>query len=242
MNKLFFLALLFFALDGLAQTHPTIRSGRPGQSIDSNSVGKNIIQIQSGVSVDDTQSADRSVLNNLLRFGVSEAVELNGAFDYVSTNNDLSGVDNIQLGGRVKVIDSNDQIVESLNLQFRTRLKGSGDFKRDRQSFNFISSAQLKSIYDFSFTINLGLENDGADPYLNKLWTFSISRDLTENLSLFIEPYGTKSRDSNVLSLNTGLSYLFSKNISFDFSFGRNISDGNYKFVSSGISARHSMF
>ncbi|MCR9205975.1 MAG: hypothetical protein NXH75_15435, partial [Halobacteriovoraceae bacterium] len=102
------LLILFTLVSSYAQKAPTIRTGRPGQSIGSHVVGTNIFQIQSGVEYNRTKTTSENeawINNNVFRYGLDEKYELSGVIDLKSQDPSLSGFDNVQVGGRVNLID-----------------------------------------------------------------------------------------------------------------------------------------
>lgn len=231
------LFVLLFSINAFSQTSEMISTGRPGQSIGSDTVGNKIIQLQSGYQYDDYESGDTQTNNNIIRYGIGETFEVSTVFDYKKMQEDFSGTDNLQLGAR-KSFTFFDFFIQSLAVQLRTRFKGSGDFKRDRQSYELLSSMSFNPIKEIAYGFNFSLSTDGFDTYINKFYALSFSYNIKDNFSFFIEPYGNKGRAQNVISINSGFSYTVTKNLAFDFSVGEGLSNSDDQFVSFGFSVR----
>ena len=91
-------ALLFvLAFSGFAQAqfNETIRTGRPGQSINPFTVGRGMLQFQQGYTFDKSETEtdanrlmfmngvrENSTFENVIRYGIMERVEINAAIDY----------------------------------------------------------------------------------------------------------------------------------------------------------------
>ncbi len=67
------------------QFNETIRTGRPGQAIGAFTVGKNVLQFQQGLDYYSTAEINppkEFVFNNVVRYEISETVELSALVDY----------------------------------------------------------------------------------------------------------------------------------------------------------------
>lgn len=234
----FYLCGVFLLQTAYSQTAPQVRTGRPGQSIGPYAVGDKILQLQSGIQVDDNAIDTRSI-NNVVRYGIGEIFEVSMVFDINSNTANLSGLDNNQLGVRYNIFHDRPDWLKTLGVQFRTRFKGSGDFKRERQSYILTSAASFQAIANFSYGLNLSFQTNGNDTYIQKFSAINFSYALTDALGIFFEPYINNSRSSDTLSINTGASYTAYDFLAFDFSVGQDISDGDNKFISAGFSIRN---
>lgn len=235
-QKYFTLLLMLFCSNIFAQTAESIRTGRPGQSIGPYTLGDRIIQLQTGYQYDNS-SEDSQTINNVLRYGIGEHFEVSSVFDYRFDDNNQKGLDNLQIGARYSFTFT-EQFIQAIGLQLRTRLKGSGDFQRDRESFIFLTAISFEPIDSFSYGVNLSLFNNGFDTYIQKFYAINFSYSITEKLGVFIEPYGNLNRDNHVFSVNTGLSYTVTTDLALDFSIGEDLSNSNNQFVSLGFSIR----
>ncbi len=235
--------ILFFLLTSpitWAQTSDNIISGRPGQSIGSEVVGTKILQIQSGLehSAGDAKSW---INDHVIRFGLNDLFEISSAFSYRFKDNHGTGLDNLELGGRVKLIEEAKGLIPSLALQIRMRLKGEGDFKREEARPVTI----LTSVHDMKEwgSLNLNLTHSysasGGEGLYGYIVNWSIS--LNDKWSVFIEEYAQYNVQWNH-AWDTGAAYLVNKDMQLDFSFGFDLESAySSSFTSLGISWRTSL-
>lgn len=235
--RLIITAIIFFTSSVYAQTAPSIRTGRPGQSINPYTVGDKILQLQTGYQLDENQ-IDTSTINNTTRYGLGEYFEVNLNFDLKSDNANNKGLDNTQVGVRKSFLSNANGWLTDFASQLRMRMKGHGDFEKSRHSFILTNAFAFKAIGDFSYGININFQTNGEDTYIEKFFTLGLSYSLTDQLGIFFEPYLLKARETSTLSVNTGASYTISKNLACDFSFGQDVSDGDNRFLSFGFSIR----
>ncbi len=100
MKQTFLLLLLLAFHFSFAQYNPTIRTGRPGQTIGSFTVGKGVLQFHqgvdygwanreselfppSGMAVQSEVEKEAILSQNIIRFGVMERLEVSAAINYV---------------------------------------------------------------------------------------------------------------------------------------------------------------
>lgn len=125
IKRLLLFCFVCLSFAAYSQTAPTIRTGRPGQSIGAYVLGTSIFQVQSGIEYNRTKTTSEVeswINNNVLRYGLDEKWEISTVFDYRYQEVAGSGVDNLQLGGRVNLIDGPDGFIPALGLQARVRL------------------------------------------------------------------------------------------------------------------------
>jgi len=237
------ITLAFYSSIIWGQNSETISSGRPGISIGADVVGSDIFQIQSGVTYNELESSGTTkdwVLDNFIRYGISDSFELNTTFNYKTQENFGSGVDNLMLGGRYNFIAAAKGLIPALALQTRFRFKGEGDFKRDEMSPEFIISTihDLKSLGVLN--INLSYDDNAGDSITMYIvnWTYTIN----DKWSVFLEKYATYQNDQCIDAWDTGAAYLINKDLQLDLSFGYDLeSEISSSFYSGGVSWRTSL-
>lgn len=241
--KTLFLFLISFSL--YAQQSETIRTGRPGQSIGANVVGTKVFQLQSGIDYNRTKTTTETeawVNNNVIRYGLNEKFEVSGVFDYRLQDPSLSGFDNYQLGGRVNLIDPDENSpswLPALCFQARVRLKGGGDFKKS-ETAPIITISAVKDLKSFgSLTTNYILSYDGFSTKPSHGYTLAWGYSLNENWGTFIEEYATYTNNSWTHAIDTGFSYLANKDTQYDLAFGVDLEKNfHQEFISIGVSWR----
>ena len=248
MKKIILLSLIL-TFNLFSQTHPTIRTGRPGQSIGPFVLGTKIFQLQSGIEKshfkNNTTHSTFLINNNVLRYGLNEKFEISGVFDLREDKNrnniitKQNGMDNQQLGFRINLIDKSDGFIPALGFQTRFRFEGSGDYERNRVSPIIILATMNRTSQNSSLITNWGFTQNGNDFVSQYNYSISYSYSLSEKWGTFIEHYG-RERDSTTLSAwDVGVSYLLNSNTQFDTSFGNDLESGfNEHFISLGISWR----
>lgn len=246
MTKLI-LPILFSLFSTYAQKAPSIRTGRPGQSIGPHVVGTNVFQLQSGVEYNRTKTTSETeawINNNVFRYGIDEKYELSGVIDLKSQDPSRSGFDNVQVGGRVNLIDGadvSDSWIPALCFQARVRLQGNGDFKRNKTAPVFVIAA-VENLGDLgSLTANYILSYDGFSTKANHAYTLAWGFPLNEKWGTFIEEYASYSPTSDqwTHAIDTGFSYLVHSNLQYDVAFGIDLeSDFTQEYIALGLSWR----
>lgn len=241
--KIFFILILSLnILNVYSQTADSIRTGRPGQSIGAYVLGTKIFQVQSGIEYNRTKTTSEVeswVNNSVLRYGIDEKWEISTVFDYRYQEGTGSGVDNIQLGGRVNLNDNPEGWVPALCLQARVRLEGSGDFERQETRPVVIMSAVHDLKKAGSLTTNIIYGYDGNTPKPLYSFTLAWGISLTERIGAFVEEYGTYQNDEWVTAIDTGFSYLVHKDLQLDLAFGVDTeSNFHQEYVALGFSWR----
>lgn len=89
---------LLFSNPVLAQFNETIRTGRPGQAIGAFTVGKGVLQVQSGFDVFGSQNSrtklkSNGFLNNtVVRYGLTETFEVSTLVEYKTETNEQNDI------------------------------------------------------------------------------------------------------------------------------------------------------
>lgn len=240
---LFALLVLSFSNHANSAASKTIQSGRPGQSIGADIVGKNVFQIQSGVELNKTEIEDQTVenfiQNNVLRYGVSEKFELSTVFDIANFDNTELKTGNLQVGGRVSLISEAKGIIPQLAFQTRAQLVDSEGYKNSAITVGSILSA-VHDLNDFgSITLNLAMSNAEDGVLELSGGTLSWGKNYDEKLSYFVEYYASKSENEWLNYWDTGVGYLVNNDLLIDTSVGFDLEDDmEYQFVSLGFSWR----
>lgn len=88
-------------------------------------------------------------------------------------------------------------------------------------------------------TYNIGAtENQLTDKIVGS-YAVNLSGSINDSWGSFIEAYGSLDNGDHDIEFDTGLSYLYHKDLLFDVSFGGGKNDGiTHTFISTGISWR----
>ena len=213
----------------LAQYSPTIASGRPGQSINTQTVGRNVYQVETGLTLGWEGSGNQKVRDiaetTILRVGILERLELSGAIigsalESVApgSNSWDRGISATELGGRYSFLD-NDGWVPALVLDGAALLRVQDEaFRRDNTGARFIVSADWGLTEATNLTVNLNRTWVG-DGTRNTGYALSLGFGLSDRLGSFIEAYGDLSKPATAY-FDGGFAYLVGDHVQLDASAG----------------------
>jgi hypothetical protein len=245
-----FLFLLLSLIPSLSwgQYHPTIRSGRPGQSIGPYTTGLGVLQLQAGINYNRIEGAnsetDVFLENNILRWGIRERIELSGGVNWrqretLRNGNETQsrGLSRVQLGGRFNLLRQHG-IIPAIGIQGRARLGLPVVNWRDPQLGSTFILATGHSIGDrWGVTTNWGVSWAGTGEQARPFYTTCVSFSLTDRFGTFAEVYG--NLDDFTTNFDAGFAYLVGNNFQLDFSAGWQGDSGQRNwFVDGGLSYR----
>lgn len=240
--KIIYLFLSIYSFGIYAVIPEIIETERPGQSLNSTVVGKNVFQLQSGIEFSDSevsnQKTENLLNNNVFRYGIADSFELSTVIDANNLNEDTQ-VGNLRIGGRIKIFDQANGLLPQLIFQTRAQiLNSNGDYPGEFK-FNSTFSATHDLGKIGALTSNIIISNIGDDSVRFAGYTLSLARNMTNKISLFFELYGSYRQSDWLHSWNTGGGYLFTKNLLFDLSFGSDFKSSiTNRFISTGVSWR----
>lgn len=252
IKQLSFLFLISSSFSAYSQFNETIRSGRPGQSIGPFTVGKSILQIQSGVDYfhyknDADQFKGGGFLsNNVIRFGLTETFEISTQLEYKIeevTSSDvktrLNGLSAVDIGMRYHIY-SGKGLAPSVGFQIRWRLpRVNGDYEIDQWAPRFIVVTNQSLSEKLSLTTNWGASWNGNDGTPTGHYTINLFYSISDQFGAFIENYGSVIKSDFNTYLDGGFAYLVTNDLQLDLLAGYGSNNGLKEyFISAGISAR----
>lgn len=232
------------------QFSETISSGRPGQAISGNTVGKSVAQIQTGLQYSSYNSnffsSSYKTSSTVLRIGILEKVEINGVFNFANISTatatrSINGVSNTEIGARINLIE-NMGWISSLGLQGRILLKAqSTDFQRQNIGTTFTLATGHQISDRFAISTNWGVYNSGyalAEGDETRFhYILNAAYSINNKLGCFAEVYGDLKDGSSFF--DGGISYLVSDDLQLDASTGwLGQEDIDSWFVDFGVSWR----
>lgn len=243
---------MFVQLTAYGQYNETIRSGRPGQSIGPFTVGKGILQIQSGIDFfgmenkDVGYSGNGYVYNTVVRYGIFERLEISGLFDYKNevfkssgSETEATGLSAFDLGGRYHLYEGSGAI-PALGFQMRLRLPLlTGDYKVDNIAprFALVTGQKLSDV--FTLTTNWGGSWSGNNSVGTAFYVVNISFPIAGKWGGFVENYGDVTDGDYDSRFDAGVAYLSNNDLQLDLLGGLGKNDGvSDYFVSLGFSWR----
>ncbi len=252
MTKKVLTSILFITIAqfSIAQFNEIIRTGRPGQSIGPFTVGKNVLQFQQGLEIGGVSNINNAptsfINNNVIRFGVSETVELSALIDYqqdyknennIYINN--SGVSNLHLGFRVHLTNQKG-LLPTTGFQMRLRVPNtSKDFPTQNIASVMVFVANWSLPKECSLGTNWILSYSGNNTPATGKYIINFGFPIAKKWSGFVENYGQVNQSVFQTRFDGGLAYLINNNFQLDASagFGSNQGIKDY-FVSTGVSWR----
>lgn len=256
-KRIFLSVVLLFSIFSLkAQYQEEIDSGRPGNAISVFSVGKNVFQLETGM--DYLEEHNSFKLNSILRYGISERIDLIAGMLY-DFSNKKEKIEMISFGGKANIFEG-DGILPSTGFQLTFNLSNSIN-QIDYSSILFIMGYSFNDnlSYTFNFGANIdlkssvlveevkeikGLRNGVKEErgvFVEGVYAFNLSYKLTDKISVFVEPYGSIDKYTTPkikINFNSGISYLINKDLKIDLLSGKGINVNNDWGVSGGISWR----
>jgi hypothetical protein len=231
-NKfLIFLFLLF----QYSTIYSQLITDRPSQTDSPFLIESGYIQVETGISVEKTQS----MINSLVRIGILNGVELRINSNYI-INDEISfekksSFGDFELGSKFKILD-NDQI--KTNIGFLTYLsiptapevfsnKEYGFSNKLLVTHNLTSDSQIGYNLGYNKFINYDAKYIYSIVYGKSLGQFSV----------FFEFFGDSSSETSNSTFDSGLTYLVDNNKQLDLSIGKGLNNDLF-FVTLGFSIR----
>lgn len=245
------LLLALWSVSSHGQFTEVLRTGRPGFTIGSYTVGKGYGQIQSGIDVFGSANASdertRGILTNtVFRYGLGQTLEAGILVEYRSETLDSgfssasrAGWSNIDVGLKKHLLVSRG-LGPDIGLQIRFRIPNtSKDYPGDQVAtkFMFVVGQQLSE--KVRLIINGGGECDPQGGPFKSLFTLNLQAPLTGSLGTFAEAAGTVKSGQTEITFQTGLAWLLNENLQLDVygSYGDNHGVQSF-LVSTGVSWR----
>jgi hypothetical protein len=217
--KNFLFLFLFLVNNSFAKRVKTISTERPGQSINAQTVGKNTLQLQSGLTRFEFEGKDNLNFNNVIRYGVLKTTELRIVVDA-----DDAEVNDLSFGFKQLIFEDHKKIIQSLGIALEIEAT---------------QSLTLTSSFLDHYTINYIANINDWNLLSTERFTVNYAKSINQQWSWFIEPYFDKTDSRIESNINYGLGYLHSKNLLFDFSVGHDLDTRDSQFISVGLSTRN---
>ena len=215
MKKIVLLILLISSI-----INGQIITDRPDQTEASIVLPKNILQIESGFSVDQTNT-----FNNLFRFGLSESVEIRLNTNYIFMDS-KEGVNipspkfgDIELGTKIQLFSSEKHTTTVAFLSHISIPTASKYYTND----GWGTLNRILISHDLSQTLSIGY-NLGYNKVYGAPGTFIYTLALAKSIGswgVYAELFGENSKKESPNSYDLGLTYILKENIQFDVSLGK---------------------
>ncbi|MEL7221740.1 MAG: transporter [Bacteroidota bacterium] len=255
------IALILSSTIALAQESAPFTTSRPGQAFTPLTMGKGGLQVQSGFRIGENYSTVTDFGRRLfysasfgntttVRYGISEKVEIRAEADWSRNYENLfdgperrfgDSFQRVSIGSRILLVND-DEKSQYFSVQPRLDLPIVDVENVGMQ----ILLAYSKSVFSTAtFTTNVSWTG-GTAYYVGNQWDYALNLgfSITDNLSGFVENYGTLIADQLFLSFDTGLALMVSPNLQLDLSGGFGQIEGvltlsaRQWFVDTGVSWR----
>lgn len=251
-KQYFFAVLLVLPLRANAQMNETIRADRPGQGVCAYAVGKYVLQTQTGIDAggfyeEDARFSGINIMpNTVLRFGISDKIEINTAYEYrVDKYEDrevhytTSGLSLGAIGSRINIYDGGKR-GPGIGLQVTVKMPiQSADYRPEFLVPKVLLIANQQLSKRFSFLVNCGIDYNGDDAQVKGVYVANLGFAISQHWSTYVENYGDFNSMKLVSRWDGGFAYLPGNNLQFDLYGGAGYNNGVFDYFGSmGVSWR----
>lgn len=245
---------------GADSAAPPLITDRPDVTESSEVVGRGLVQVEMGYSFfrfeDGDARLDLSAFpGTLVRVGLHDRVELrvewagylSESLDSGLSSREDSGWGNAALGAKIKLREEKGAAPELSLLVDAIIPSGSKSFRAERidPAIRFAGSHTLSERLGLGYNVGFGaltIEEDSGDTDTLGLGRYSLALGigLSERWGTFVEVFGfMPTTGGPAHSLDSGLTYLVTRNVQLDISGGLGLNDrAEDWFVGAGISFR----
>ena len=240
-----FFILLQTEIESFGQFSNTVSSDRPGQANGAFSVGKNVLQVQTGlewnrVKFDETSGKFKGFIwPATFRYGIVERIEVRLNTAYSNYDSDFSGVEYTMIGARANLLDGENGPAVGVLLDLGINALSSEDFKRDNGFGTLMLIAQHSISEKSGITLNFATSWDGLGDHHHWPYVLNFSHSLTDKLGIIIEHYGAFGTNNPEYKFDAGLGYLLNPDLLLDITGGWGTGESiTTSFINFGVSWR----
>ena len=229
-----FLIFLFLLLN-CSLVFSQITTDRPDQTESAVVLSTGQIQVESGISIENSQSN----INTLFRIGIIKGIEIRINSNYL-INDELSfmkksSFSDFEVGAKFRIFDktSNNTKVSFLShLSIPTAIEVfSNNVYGILSRLNVSHDLNNESQIGYNLGYNKFKKMDGQFIY-----TIVYGRSL-DSFGIFFEIFGDDSKNSSNINFDSGITYLLDNKKQLDLSIGKGINNDMF-FISGGISIK----
>ena len=231
MKKRFLIFL--FLLFNYSLVFSQITTDRPDQTESAVVLSTGQIQVESGISIENSQSN----INTLFRIGIIEGIEIRINSNYL-INDELSfmkksSFSDFEVGAKFRIFDktsNNTKVAFLSQLSIPTAIEVfSNNVYGILSRLNVSHDLNNESQIGYNLGYNKFKKMDGQFIY-----TIVYGRSL-DSFGIFFEIFGDDSKNSSNINFDSGITYLLDNNKQIDLSIGKGINNDMF-FISGGIS------
>ena len=227
-----FLIFLFLMLN-CSLVFSQITTDRPDQTESAVVLSTGQIQVESGISIENSQSN----INTLFRIGISEGIEIRINSNYL-INDKLSfmkksSFSDFEVGAKFRIFDKNQNNTKVAFLSHLSIPSAIEVFSNNvyglLSRLNVSHDLNNESQIGYNLGYNKFKKMDGQFIY-----TVVYGRSL-DSFGIFFEIFGDDSKNSSNINFDSGITYLLDNKKQLDLSIGKGINNDMF-FISGGIS------
>ena len=232
MKTKLLLAFIFFSIC-FSSLYSQLTSERPDQTESSLVLSKGHVQIETGISIEDSESN----INTLFRIGIIDGIEMRLNSNYL-INDDISNLkkssfSDFEIGAKFKILDEDNNRIK---IGFLTHL--SVPTAPEIYSYNeYGLLSRLLVSHDIKNDSQIGY-NIGYNKYNNYdgqfIYTVVYGKSLG-SFGVFFEIFGEESSNNSNLNFDSGITYLVDNDKQLDLSIGRGLNSDMF-YISAGFS------
>lgn len=232
MKTKLLLTFIFFSIC-FSSLYSQLTSERPDQTESSLVLSKGHLQIETGISIEDSESN----INTLFRFGIIDGIEMRLNSNYL-INDDISNLkkssfSDFEIGAKFKILDEDNNRIK---IGFLTHL--SVPTAPEIFSYNeYGLLSRLLVSHDIKNDSQIGY-NIGYNKYNNYdgqfIYTLVYGKSLG-SFGVFFEIFGEESSNNSNLNFDSGITYLVDNDKQLDLSIGRGLNSDMF-YISAGFS------
>tara|TARA_B100001094_G_scaffold288779_1_gene305237 strand:- start:954 stop:1664 length:711 start_codon:yes stop_codon:yes gene_type:complete len=232
MKTKLLLTFIFFSIC-FTSLYSQLTSERPDQTESSLVLSKGHVQIETGISIEDSESN----INSLFRIGIIDGIEMRLNSNYL-INDDISNLkkssfSDFEIGAKFKILDEDNNRIK---IGFLTHL--SVPTAPEIFSYNeYGLLSRLLVSHDIKNDSQIGY-NIGYNKYNNYdgqfIYTLVYGKSLG-SFGVFFEIFGEESSNNSNLNFDSGITYLVDNDKQLDLSIGRGLNSDMF-YISAGFS------
>ena len=232
MKTKLLLTFIFFSIC-FSSLYSQLTSERPDQTESSLVLSKGHVQIETGISIEDSESN----INTLFRIGIIDGIEMRLNSNYL-INDDISNLkkssfSDFEIGAKFKILDEDNNRIK---IGFLTHLS----VPTAPEIFSYNEYGLLSRLL-----VSLDIKNDsqigyniGYNKYNNYdgqfIYTLVYGKSLG-SFGVFFEIFGEESSNNSNLNFDSGITYLVDNDKQLDLSIGRGLNSDMF-YISAGFS------
>lgn len=254
MTVLFFTTALSMLSQEDNKSFDTIVTDRPDATEASSTVGKGVLQFETGglyesFEVNNTKSENYTYNTMLIRYGILDNLELRLGWNFIEgvtkvngnkLNDVMSGLSPLLLGMKIDIAEENGGMPEIAIIgHVFPVFSASADYRPEYTGVDFRLSLSHTLSEKSSIGYNIGAQWGNDSPEAAAIYTVAYGYSITHKFGMYAELYGDLPEDNSANHYwDAGFTYLVSNDLQLDIYFGTSITKGQDLLLGAGFSYR----